>query len=66
MELARPIDGRKRYRGRLLGREGEVVRIAPEDGDGPVAELPFAEVSEAKLVLTDELIRAALKESELR
>ncbi len=66
VELARPIDGRKRYRGRLLGREGEVVRIALEDGEGPVAELPFAEVSEAKLVLTDELIRAALKESERR
>ncbi len=66
VELARPFEGRKRYRGRLLGNEGEVVRLALEDDAETVAELPFADVTEAKLVLTDELIRAALKESERR
>lgn len=66
VELSRPIDGRKRYRGRLLASAGECVRLAVEDEDESVAELPFADVADAKLVLTDELIRAALKESERR
>ena len=66
VEMARPIDGRKRYRGRLLGNEGDMVRLALDDDAGSVAELPFGDVADAKLVLTDELIRAALKESERR
>jgi ribosome maturation factor RimP len=57
MAVAR--DGRRRFRGELLGREGEAARIRPEDG----AELllPIAEMAEAKLVLTETLIAAALK-----
>jgi len=57
MSIAR--DGRRRYRGELLGREGEDARIRLEDG----AELllPIAEMADAKLVLTDALVAAALK-----
>ncbi len=66
VEMARPVEGRKRYRGRLLGNVGETVRLALEDDAGSIAELPYRDVAEAKLVLTDELIRAALKESERR
>jgi ribosome maturation factor RimP len=57
MSIAR--DGRRRFRGDLLGREGEAARIRLEDG----AELllPIAEMADAKLVLTDTLIAAALK-----
>jgi len=57
MSIAR--DGRRRYRGELLGREGEAARIRLEDG----AELllPIAEMADAKLVLTDALVAAALK-----
>jgi ribosome maturation factor RimP len=56
IELARPIDGRKRFRGRLLGTSGDSVRLAT----GAVeTELPLAAVVRAKLVLTDDLIAAA-------
>jgi ribosome maturation factor RimP len=57
MSIAR--DGRRRYRGELLGREGEAARIRLEDGDELL--LPIAEMADAKLVLTDALVAAALK-----
>lgn len=56
METARPIDGRKRFRGRLLGRKGDVVRLALPEGQ---ASIPVADIRRAKLVLTDELLAAA-------
>jgi len=57
MELRRPHEGRKRFRGRLAGvREGGLVAIRLDDGSEPA--LPFDEISSAKLILTDELIAA--------
>jgi ribosome maturation factor RimP len=56
VELSRPVDGRKRFRGKLLGVEGETVRLASEAG---AVMLPLADVTRAKLVLTDELLAAA-------
>src|SRR5437588_4714721 len=56
IELARPIEGRKRFQGRLLGTSTESVRLATETGE---VRLPLAEVARAKLVLTDDLIAAA-------
>jgi len=58
VELERPLDGRKRFRGRLAGVEGE--RFALEMEDGTVAWLPLADIGEARLVLTDELVRETL------
>jgi ribosome maturation factor RimP len=55
LELARPLDGRKRFRGRLLGVEGDAVKLLL--GETPVL-LPLDAVARAKLVLTDELIAA--------
>ena len=43
-----------------LARYREVVEEV-EDGEDDTVELPFADVSRAKLVLTDELIDAAQK-----
>jgi len=56
IELARPIDGRKRFRGRLLGTAGGSVRLATETGE---VNLPLTDVARAKLVLNDDLINAA-------
>jgi ribosome maturation factor RimP len=56
IELARPIDGRKRFRGRLLGTSAGQVRLAAETGE---VRLPLADVARAKLVLTEDLINAA-------
>jgi len=56
VELSRGLDGRKRFRGRIVGRVGESVRLATEQGE---VELPLGDVARAKLVLTDELLAAA-------
>ena len=63
IELAEPIDGRKRFRGKLEGFEGGEVRVEVDLGDAgrQVIGLPVGLVAEAKLVLTDELIREALR-----
>ena len=58
VETSVPIDGRRRFRGRLLGVDGDTVRIAL--GDAGEAALPLAAIREAKLMLTDDLIRASL------
>jgi ribosome maturation factor RimP len=59
LEMAIARDGRRRFRGELLGREGEAARIRLEDG--AEISLPIAEMADAKLVLTDALVAAALK-----
>ena len=56
IETARPIDGRRRFRGRLLGVDDGKVRLAVE---GATVDLPFADIQRGKLVLTDELLAAA-------
>jgi ribosome maturation factor RimP len=63
IEMAVPVAGRKRFRGELEGfHEGEVRLFIdnPEGGTEPLlVGLPFADIAEANLVLTDELIAAA-------
>jgi len=64
IEMMVPRDGRKRFRGMLLGVQGEAVRIRAEDGQAePPAEflLPIDDMAEAKLVLTDALVTEALR-----
>lgn len=56
VELDLPLDGRKRFRGILLGADEGSARLRLDEG-GEVA-LPRASVRRAKLVLTDELIAA--------
>jgi ribosome maturation factor RimP len=63
IELSQPIDGRKRFRGRLDGFAGGEVRIEIDLGEAgrQVVGLPVGLIGEAKLVLTDDLIREALR-----
>ncbi len=58
IDLAHPVEGRKRFRGRLLGRAEDHVRLA---GDPEEVRLPIAEITRAKLILTDDLIAASQK-----
>jgi ribosome maturation factor RimP len=58
IELHTPIDGRRRFRGKLLGLEGNDVVIQTQDSR---ALVPFKQIAEAKLVLTDALIAEDLK-----
>jgi ribosome maturation factor RimP len=59
IELAQMLNGRKRFRGKLAGVEGEAVRVALDSASAGEshAMVPLAEIEEAKLVLTDELIK---------
>ncbi len=63
VELAEPMDGRKRFRGRLQGMkivpEGEAVELVV---DNKPVQLPLAAIAQAQLVLTDDLIRAHQKQ----
>jgi ribosome maturation factor RimP len=64
IETAMPIQGRKRFRGTLMGTEGEAARLRRDDAtESEEAEilLPIEEMSEARLVLTDQLVAEALR-----
>jgi len=64
VEMAVAISGRKRFRGLLLGVEGEAARIRRSDaapGEDNEVVLPIEDMSEAKLVLTDALIAESLR-----
>ena len=66
IEMAVPADGRKRFRGMLLGVEGEAARMRCDNVPAGAPEevlLPIEDMAEAKLVLTDELIAEALRRS---
>ncbi|MBB3997804.1 ribosome maturation factor RimP [Aureimonas pseudogalii] len=63
METNRLLAGRKRFRGQVLAVEGETLRFerdAAAAGEEAVVEIPLDAVAEARLILTDELIRASL------
>ena len=62
VETGQPIEGRKRFQGRLLGVADGAVRLKLDEGDEVV--LPLDAVTRAKLVLTDELLRAHLAKQE--
>lgn len=63
VETGQPVDGRKRFRGQLLGLDAAGnVRMAVEAGE---VSVPFAHIQRAKLVLTDALIAATTKGQEV-
>ncbi len=56
IELLTPDEnGRKRFRGIINGIENNNILVTTDIGD---VELPYASLSQAKLILTDELIKA--------
>jgi ribosome maturation factor RimP len=56
LELDRMAEGRKRFKGMLAGVEDDAVAIDLE-GEAETALIPFAWITEAKLVLTDQLMK---------
>lgn len=69
VELAVPLGGRKRFRGIIRGVEGEAALLELPDGpDGEeiVAALALADIGEARLVMTDALIRESLRRGKRR
>ncbi|KZY06327.1 MULTISPECIES: ribosome maturation factor RimP [unclassified Sulfitobacter] len=59
LETVDLIDGRRRFKGELAGTEGDEVLINVEEG---TIGLKFDWLSDAKLVLTDELIKEMLRQ----
>ena len=68
LELTRGLDGRRRFKGRLIGVEGNVVLMDVHDDDNAVRRvtIEFSDVAEAKLMLTDQLIQESLRAQEAR
>lgn len=58
IEVGKPIEGQKKFKGTLVGAaENGTINLQTEDGQ--VRGFPFRDVQKAKLVLTDELIKSA-------
>src|SRR6185312_11757164 len=56
LTLAKPHEGRKQFTGVLRGLEGDLVLIRTKNDESHA--LSFSEISSAKLLLTDKLIKA--------
>jgi ribosome maturation factor RimP len=64
VEMAQPIEGRRRFRGVLLGTAGDAARIRRTDvgaGESDEIVLPIGDMADARLVLTDALVRESLR-----
>ncbi|TNC74271.1 ribosome maturation factor RimP [Rubellimicrobium roseum] len=62
IELSEAVDNRKRFKGTLQGAEGDEVLLEIEQGKETVTiGLKFDWIADAKLVLTDDLIRETLR-----
>jgi ribosome maturation factor RimP len=62
------IDNRKRFRGKIAEADAEGFTIERDQvayGEAPRVTIPFSALAEAKLILTDDLIRDALKADKL-
>ena len=58
------VDNRKRFRGKIAETNDEGFTIERDQvayGEAPSVTIPFTALSEAKLILTDDLIRDALR-----
>jgi ribosome maturation factor RimP len=66
IEMARPVDGRKRFRGTIESVEtgdnpSAHIRFAVAEGETADVALTIKDMGEARLVLSDALIREALR-----
>ena len=56
IEMVAAIDGRKKFKGQLLGIEQDLVKIRLDE---ETHQLPVSDIRRAKLLLTEELLEAA-------
>ena len=68
IEMAVPVSARKRFRGLVEGVEGsgptmtaQLRLVAKDEGESELVSLPVGDMDEARLVLTEDLIRATLR-----
>ncbi|MCO4316893.1 ribosome maturation factor RimP [Phyllobacterium sp. 21LDTY02-6] len=58
------LEGRKKFRGRIAAISADTVTVEADQatyGDQPAVAIPFEMISDARLILTDDLIRDALR-----
>src|ERR1700730_14322703 len=63
IEMEVPLGTQKRFRGIVLGVEGDAARLRPRDAESEAGDvlLPIADMAEARLVLTDALVTESLR-----
>jgi ribosome maturation factor RimP len=64
VEMATALEGRRRFRGLLIGVQGDAARIRPVEAAAEEAAevlLPIRDMTEARLVLTDALVAQSLR-----
>jgi ribosome maturation factor RimP len=64
IEMDAPVAGRKRFRGVIRAVEGDAVSVELPDvkeGEERLVRLPLSDLADARLVLTDELVRESLR-----
>lgn len=68
VELAQGVDGRRRFKGLLIGREGEdvVMDVPDEKGATQRHRFAYSDITDAKLILTDRLVQESLKARDLK
>ncbi|HMQ57618.1 MAG TPA: ribosome maturation factor RimP [Rhizobiaceae bacterium] len=69
IETSQMLAERRKFRGKIesVDEDGFVLRAdAPVYGDSPTVTIPFSLLSEARLILTDELIRESLRADKAR
>jgi ribosome maturation factor RimP len=62
------VDNRKRFRGKIVAVDADGFTLERDQvayGDEPKVTIPFSTLAEAKLILTDDLIRDALRADKL-
>jgi len=64
LELDCLVEGRKRFRGVLAGVDGTDIDINLDGETDSTASIPFDWIAEAKLLITDDLIKAGQKAKE--
>lgn len=64
LETHQLVSNRKRFRGKVVGVEGDIVKLERDQvtyGEESLVDIPLAEIAEARLILTDDLVAASLK-----
>ena len=65
LELDRIAEGRKRFKGVLAGVDGDRVDI-DQEGETVTTQIPFAWITDAKLTLSDEILKRGAEQRAAR
>jgi ribosome maturation factor RimP len=67
IEMEVPVEGRKRFRGEIIGIDGDdaKLRFVGPDGEPQTIQLAIGDMGDARLVLTEALVAESLKRSKM-